>query len=138
MDMSKRYYEWSMLILRLALGIVFISHGLQKFSGMEGTIKFFASLGMPAIAAYGVATIESVGGALLIVGFLPRIAAAAICLVMLGAIFTVKMSKGLIGGYEFELALLAMAFAVMLSGSSLFALQNLFPALKSEGKKTET
>lgn len=134
--MFQRQFEWSMLVLRVVLGIIFLAHGTQKFSGIEGVIKFFASVGLPAAMAYVTATIETVGGAFLLLGFFTRIAALGICGVMLGAIFTVKIGSGLIGGYEFELSLLVMAVALVLSGSRLFALGNLFPGLKSDfGKR---
>ncbi len=134
---SKSHYEWSMLVIRLILGIIFLAHGLLKFSTMAGTVKFFISLGLPAVTAYVIATIESVGGAFLILGLQPRLAAAGISMVMLGAIFTVKIKKGLIGGYEFELSLLAMSVALILSGSSLFALQSIFPSSASNCQKSE-
>jgi uncharacterized membrane protein YphA (DoxX/SURF4 family) len=124
--MSRRYYEWSMLVLRIALGLIFLAHGLQKISGMEGIVKWFGSIGLPPLLAYVVATIETVGGACLILGLFTRIAAAGIVFVMLGAIFSVKISKGFIGGYEFDLSLLAMAIALILSGSHTYALGTLF------------
>lgn len=134
--MSKPYYEWSMIVLRLVLGVIFLAHGLQKISNIEGVIKFFASIGLPAAMAYVIATIETVGGTFLILGFFTRIAAVAISFVMLGAIFTVKMSKGFINGYEFELMLLAAAVALILSGSHTFALGSWFSSLVVSKKKT--
>jgi putative oxidoreductase len=136
--MSKRYYEWSMLVLRVALGIIFLAHGLQKISGFEGIVKWFGSIGLPAVLAYVVTTIETVGGAFLILGLFTRTAAAGIMFVMLGAIFSVKISKGFIGGYEFDVSLLAAAVALILSGSNTLALGNLFSSLKagSFAKKT--
>lgn len=126
--MSRRYYEWSMLVLRISLGLIFLAHGLQKLSGLEGIVKWFESIGLPPLLAYVVATIETVGGACLILGFFTRVAAAGISFVMLGAIFSVKISKGFIGGYEFDLSLLAIA--LILSGSHTYALENLFGSSK--------
>lgn len=128
--MSKRYYEWSMLLLRITLGIIFLAHGLQKVSGFAGIVKFFGSIGLPAILAYLVTAIETIGGAFLILGLFTRAAAAGIGMVMIGAILSVKMNKGFIGGYEFDVSLLAMAAALILSGSNTFALGNLFSSLK--------
>jgi uncharacterized membrane protein YphA (DoxX/SURF4 family) len=76
-----------MLALRVALGASFLAHGLQKISGFDGIVKWFVSIGLPAILAYVVTTIETVGGALLIVGLFTSVAAAGIMFVMLGAIF---------------------------------------------------
>lgn len=128
--MQRRYYEWSMLVLRISLGAIFLAHGLQKISGITGIIKFFGSLGLPAIVAYIVTGIETVGGVFLILGIFTRIAAAAISVVLVGAIATVKLSKGLLGGYEFELSLLAAAVALVLSGSSTLSLGNFICSMK--------
>jgi putative oxidoreductase len=128
--MSRRYYEWSMLVLRIALGAIFLAHGLQKISGMDGIVTWFASIGLPPLLAYIVATIETIGGAFLILGLFTRVAAAGIMFVMLGAIFSVKMSKGFIGGYEFDVSLLSAAVALILSGSHTYSLGNLFSSLK--------
>jgi len=130
--MSKRYYEWSMLMLRIVLGVIFLAHGLQKISGFEGTVKFFSAVGLPALLAYVVTFIETVGGAFLILGLFTRIAAAAISLLLLGTIFTLlQLGKGFIGGYEFNLSLLSASVALFLSGSNLFALGNLFNSSKA-------
>jgi putative oxidoreductase len=123
--MSKRYYEWSMLVLRVSLGAIFLAHGLQKISGMNGIVQWFASIGLPPLLAYVVAAIETIGGAFLILGLFTRLAAVGIVFVMLGAIFSVKISKGFIGGYEFDVSLLAAAVALILSGSHTFSLGNL-------------
>ena len=136
--MSKRYYEWSMLVLRVALGIIFLAHGLQKIAGFEGIVKWFGSIGLPAALAYVVTTIETVGGAFLILGLFTRAAAAGIMFVMLGAIFSVKMSKGFIGGYEFDISLLAIAVALILSGSNTYSLGNLFSSFKASSSVKKT
>ncbi|SFL56465.1 DoxX family protein [Pelosinus propionicus] len=127
--MSKRYYEWSMLVLRVSLGAIFLAHGLQKISGMDGIVQWFASIGLPPLLAYVVAAIETVGGAFLILGLFTRLAALGIVFVMLGAIFSVKISKGFIGGYEFDVSLLAAAISLILSGSHTFTLGNLLRSL---------
>ncbi|SHJ67547.1 DoxX family protein [Propionispora hippei] len=120
--MTNRQYEYSLLVLRVTLGVIFLAHGLQKISQLDGVIQFFVSLGMPPFAAYAVAATETIGGAMLLTSFFPRIAAIAISLVMLGAIFTTKLDKGLLNGYEYELMLLSAAVAVGLSGSRIFSL----------------
>jgi len=123
--MSRRYYEWSMVVLRVVLGVIFLCHGLQKISGFEGTVKFFSSVGMPVMFAYAVTFIEVMGGVCLILGLFTRVAAAAISLLMLGSIPTVmQMGKGFIGGYEFNISLLAIAVALVLSGSNTLSLGN--------------
>ncbi len=127
--MSKRYYEWSMVVLRIVVGVIFLAHGVQKFQGIEGMIQFFGSVGLPSIMVYVIATIEAVGGALLILGLFTRMSALGTSLVMLGAIFKVKLGMGFFNGYEFDLLLLASSISLILSGSHSFALGNLFKSV---------
>jgi len=119
--------DWAPLALRIAAGIIFTAHGAQKLFGafggygLEGTGQFMASIGLTpgylmALLAGGA---EFFGGLALIVGFLVRPAAAALAFAMLVAIFGVHIDKGLFiaqNGYEFALALLAMAVALVTSG----------------------
>lgn len=116
--MTNRYAHIAPLLLRLALGAVFIVHGVQKFMGLAGMAQFFGSVGIPAPTAMVliIATIETVGGALVLLGLATRIAAAALALVMLGAMITVKFSMGFVNGWEFDLVLLAGALSLVLSG----------------------
>ncbi|WP_378956523.1 DoxX family protein [Pelosinus sp. sgz500959] len=136
--MSKRYYEWSMLVLRVSLGVIFLAHGLQKISGFEGIVAFFASIGLPAILAYVVTAIETIGGACLILGLFTRAAAVGIIMIMLGAIFTVKLSKGFLNGYEFDVSLLAIAMALVLSGSNTLSLGKFLSSAFGNSAKNKT
>lgn len=135
--MSRRYYEWSMLLLRVSLGAIFLAHGLQKISAFDGITKFFISLGLPVLLVYVVTVIETVGGAFLILGLFTRIAAGGIMMVMLGAIFSVKLSKGFIGGYELDVSLLAIAGALVLSGSHILSLGNFIGSLLGASSKNK-
>lgn len=135
--------EIGAVILRITLGIIFFVHGLGKFQGgLENTAGWFSSIGLPGFLAYVVAVIELVGGIALIIGFATRIVSILLGLIMVGAIFTVKLSVGFTGngemaGYEFDLALLAMTLYLAVSGSKLFALdQVLFNKEKRELKES--
>ncbi|NEU32217.1 DoxX family protein [bacterium LRH843] len=123
-------YEWSSLILRVVLGITFLIHGIAKFQmGLGNVAGWFDSIGILGFLGYIVSFIELLGGIGLILGFGTRIISALIALVMVGAIFTSKLPAGFMGngemaGYELDLALLAMAIALLISGSRLFALDS--------------
>ncbi|PIC62648.1 oxidoreductase [Sporosarcina sp. P13] len=118
------------VVLRVILGLTFFIHGLSKFQGGIGnTVVFFESLGILGFLAYIVATIELLGGIMLILGLGTRIVSVLFSVIMLGAIFTVKLSAGFLGdgqmaGYELELALLAMAIFLAIANSSSFSLGN--------------
>ncbi|MBT2688783.1 DoxX family protein [Bacillus sp. ISL-47] len=124
-------YEVGTLILRVVLGLTFFVHGLVKFQGgIENTAGWFSSIGLPGFLATVVAGIELVGGIALVLGLFSRVVSALFVLLMAGAIIKVKLAGGFLGngqgaGYELDLALLAMAGAIAITGSKLFALDQL-------------
>ncbi|WCN37465.1 DoxX family protein [Aneurinibacillus uraniidurans] len=120
--------EKALFLVQLILGFIFFMHGLGKFQGGISNIAgWFASIGLPAGLAYVVATIELVGGLLMIAGLGTRVVAALFAAVMVGAIATVKGAAGLMGdgthpGYEFELVLLVLSVFFVLAGPSAISL----------------
>lgn len=106
-----------LVLIRIALGSVFIVHGIAKVMDLQGTLGFFGSLGIPAILTYLVVVIEIFGGVMVLLGIYARIAAILIAFVMIGAIVTVKWSQGFSGGWEFDFVLLLNALALALIGS---------------------
>ena len=80
-------YDAGLLVLRLVLGAVFIVHGLDKFfpghvpggpsKGLPAFAEYLKSLQvpLPVFAAWIVAGWELGGGAALVLGLFPRIAA---------------------------------------------------------------
>jgi putative oxidoreductase len=122
--------EVGALILRVVLGITFFIHGFIKFQGgIENQVAWFSSIGLPGFSAYAVALIELVGGFALVVGFLTKIISVLLAILMIGATIKVKLALGFLGngqmaGYELDLALLAMAIFLAISGSKLLSLSH--------------
>jgi putative oxidoreductase len=123
----------ALLLARVALGIIFIANGWEKFamSGIGATTKFFESVGvpLPAISAVAVATLELAGGVALVLGLLLPVVGTLLTLDMLGAIVFVHGSKGLFvskGGFEFVLALAAASLAIAFSGGGALAADTLW------------
>lgn len=106
------------LPLRLALGAVFMTHGLPKLLQTPTYAEIFAQIGLPAptFMALLIGAIEVAGGLLLLVGCSVRLAAGLLALVMLGAIVLVKFAKGFVNGWEFDMVLMAAALSLVLSG----------------------
>ncbi|WP_099363224.1 DoxX family protein [Fredinandcohnia onubensis] len=133
-------FELGQLIIRVVLGITFFIHGLDKFQGgVENTAGWFESIGIPGVAAYGVAVIELVGGIMLVLGLFSRVVSILFAVVMVGAIVKVKLAIGFLGngqmaGYELDLAFLAMAVMLAITGSKAFALDQLI----GKGKENKT
>jgi putative oxidoreductase len=61
---------WAALILRVALGILFLAHGLLKLLVFKpaGAYGYFKSLGLPGALAYVTIAAELTGGSALILG----------------------------------------------------------------------
>jgi putative oxidoreductase len=116
------YSKFSPLALRLVFGFLFLIHGISKFQQMTGTEQFFTKLGLPHIVVPLIALVEIIGGISLVVGIGSRIFAAILALDMIVAIFMVKLGMGFVGGYEFELTLVAGLVSLIVSGPGAFAL----------------
>lgn len=119
-------HDLGLFLLRLAVGIIFVVHGWEKFSDMTGTIGFFDQLGFPAALAYLVAAIELLGGIALIIGFWTDLAALLLAIIMVVALLYVKISTFKVGflgpmGYELDLALLAANLAILFAGPGKFS-----------------
>ena len=110
--------EFAPLILRLVLGAIFIAHGYEKyFKKFDETVDYPARFIVIAVSWLSLAS-----GALLIVGFLTQLAAIMTAVMSLGLLWKVGFKKGLIGGWEFDLALLAMSLALIVLGPGFFSI----------------
>jgi putative oxidoreductase len=135
------YASWSHLVVRVALGVVFFAHGAQKTfgwfggHGLSATIGGFRQMNVPPAATALAAFIECFGGLALIIGFLARPAALGLIPVMLVAIAKVHgkhgfflnfaMTPGKGHGYEFNLALIAMALSILIGGAGALSIDRL-------------
>lgn len=116
------------LALRIAIGGFLIPHGLQKGlgmfggSGFGGTAGWLASMGMtPGWLWAAVAVFVEVGcGALILIGFLTRPAAALAFVFLMVAVISVHLQNGFFmsgGGYEYSLLWAMGAFFFMIRGA---------------------
>ena len=136
------YPSWSLLVIRLGLGIIFFAHGAQKVlgwfggHGLKGTIGYFQqALKIPPALTVLDALTEFLGGIALIVGFLGRPTAVGLIIVMLVAIAKVHGANGFFinwamqpgkgHGFEMNFALIAMALAVLIGGAGIFSIDRM-------------
>ncbi len=117
------------LVLRLALGVMFLAHALLKVFvfTMPGTAAFFAAQGFPAWTAYPVVAGELLAGIALIAGFQVRAVALATLPILVGA-FAVHLPNGWVfsapnGGWEYPAFLIVAAIVQALIGGGAFALR---------------
>jgi putative oxidoreductase len=86
-------YDNKAIIVRLAVGLIFLSEGMQKymFPELVGTGRFekigFAD---PAFWAYFTGTFEIICGALVLLGLFTRVAAIPLMIIMMTAFVTTK------------------------------------------------
>jgi putative oxidoreductase len=116
------------LVLRLALGIMFIAHGYLKVAvfTVAGTVGFFESVGFPGWLAYVTIFAEIGGGLLLVSGLYARWVALATIPLLLGAAH-VHWANGWVfsargGGWEYPVFLAAAALVLGLIGNGAWAL----------------
>jgi putative oxidoreductase len=139
--LSTDQQSWSLLLVRLALGVAILPHGMQKALGLfggygfAGTVGFFESMGMPFILATLVILAEFVGSLGLIAGIGTRFMAFALFVEMTGAMILgghihngffmnwMGTQKG--EGIEYFIMVLGIALAVLIGGSGKFSFDNL-------------
>ena len=127
---DQRTTPYAALIMRLALGILFLAHfGLKFFVFTPaGTAKFFASLGLPGGLAYLTMAVELVGAIALILGVYTRVVAIVLIPVLLGAIATVHGPAGFFftnpnGGWEFPAFWIVGLIVLALTGDGKYSLK---------------
>ena len=117
------------LILRLALGVLVLMHGIAKVTGGVGSIVgMVEKAGLPGAFGYLVYVGEVVAPILLILGLWTRLAALVIAGNMVVAVALVHMSDLFVinkqGGWELELQgmFLFTALALALLGAGRFSI----------------
>lgn len=121
---------YAALVLRLALGAVFLAHALAKplLYTMPGTVAFFESHGFPGWTAWPVFLAELIGGILLIAGIRTRAVSIALLPVLAGALL-VHLPNGWSftaqgGGWEYVAFLLLALVIQALLGDGAMAVGN--------------
>ncbi len=130
------------LLARLTLGLVMFPHGAQKALGWfggygyTGTMGFFTgTLHIPAVFAFLAIAAEFAGSLGLIFGFLSRVAAFGIAVVMAVAVLTIHSANGFFmnwagnqkgEGFEYHLLVLGLAVIVLVYGAGKASLDGVF------------
>jgi putative oxidoreductase len=92
----------SVILIRLVVGGVFLSEGIQKFLfPVENGIGRFVKIGIPAAETMAplVGVVEIICGALILLGLLTRLATIPLIIVMLVAILSTKLPIFLGSGF---------------------------------------
>lgn len=117
-------------VLRLALGAMWLSHGLVlklMTFGIAGLAGWLASVGLPGALAWPLTLAEIAGGVLILLGWHGRWVSLALLPILLGAT-AIHAPNGWVftsanGGWEYPLFLVAASIAHALLGDGAFALR---------------
>jgi putative oxidoreductase len=140
--MSEIAVDLATLILRLALGVIMISHGIPKIKKREVLGKKWSEhYGVPKATVWLTGILQIVGGLTLLVGLFTSLTALILTLDMLAALFICIFnshhrepfnSVSPVKGWDVNLLLVASLVAVLVLGGgkwSLDALLSLSPWL---------
>jgi putative oxidoreductase len=126
MRIFEKLQPLSLLVLRLALGVIFFYHGYEKLTrSSKDALTAFTGLGLPSYVFYIVGTLELFGAILLVLGLLTRFTALLLALEMAMILVRLDVPRGgiyAVHNYELPLALCAGAFALATTGAGLLSL----------------
>jgi putative oxidoreductase len=124
---SQAGFNWAMLVLRITFGMLMIvNHGLSKlmkFSGMKGT--FYSFWGLSSSTSLGLAVFAEVFcSALIVLGFLTRVAILPLIVTMLVAYFGVH-AAGDFSKAEGSLTYLAVYIVILFCGAGKISIDGM-------------
>src|SRR5713101_1178216 len=126
MQSLERLKPLALLLLRLALGIIFIFHGYPKlFTHTRETMQMFEHMGFPGYFVYIAGAVEFFGGIVMILGLFTRVTGLLLAGEMTIAIWRVHLPQGpitMVKNYEFPLVLAMAAFTLAAVGAGLISL----------------
>lgn len=126
METLEKLKPLALLLLRCALGAIFLYHGYPKlFTEAQRYAGAFPHMGFPSYFAYVAGVLEFFGGILLIAGLFTRVTAALLTVEMAIAVWRVHMPQGgwiAVANYELPLILAVSAFALVACGAGIVSL----------------
>lgn len=116
---------WALMVLRVVLGVIFLSDGLPKIKNLKGEQGSFGLLGFNPGKIIGIAIIllESIGGAFLVLGIFVQLAALLLAIQMIiAALWKIRLGGEVGKDFWFQLILAAATLALATSGAGSFSL----------------
>ena len=125
-----RFAPYGALVLRVALGVMFIAHAYLKFGvfTVPGFAGFLGQVGLPGFLAWPIILAEVLGGLAILTGFYSRYVSLLLLPILLGAL-SIHAPNGWVfnapnGGWEYPAFLALTAFAHALIGDGALALKS--------------
>jgi len=125
-DSARGRAAYTLTLLRVCTGAIFLVHGWQKLGDLPGTLATFGRLGfpLPEWSMYLTIFSELVGGFGLLVGMRTPLAALGPLLTTALAMFFIQGGHGLPaerGGWEFSLVLCALCLHFAVRGAGIYS-----------------
>lgn len=129
---NEKHTDLGITILRVSLGIMWISHALLKWNvfTIAGFATWLDGQGLPAIMAWPIFLLELVGGIAILTGFYGRYFSTILLPVIIVATWThlpngwLHTSTG--GGWEYPLFLVVVSVAHILLGEGKYGVHQNF------------
>ena len=109
--MRKR--EISLLALRLIIAAIFLWHGVPKVIDVGAAMDKFVGFGLPGWLGPVTGWIEVIASGMLVLGFKHRWAVLALLVIIVGAMVTVQLPRGMSSGLERDALILAGLFVLL-------------------------
>jgi putative oxidoreductase len=128
-----------LLIARVVLGGILVAHGWDRWQvrGIDSQVDYLNQFGVPypLYATWGAIALELVGGLFLVVGLLTPLVAAAVAAQQVLIVVWTNWYRGpyllsiegrYVGGFEYNLALTALALLLLVFGGGGASVDRLF------------
>jgi len=140
--MKKLLYTTNLptLLCRLAVGLIFLSEGIQKYILLDATARF-TKIGFsnPAFWVHFTGAFEVVCGILILLGLLTRLAAIPLLIIMIVAFITTKVPILIDKGfwsfaheYRTDFAMTLLLIYLLVYGGGRHSIDKKLPSLKGE------
>ena len=123
---------------RWSAGIIFLIFGVGKFANHAAEVASFRHYPLPAPGAfvYLVGVVEVVGGLLLVLGLLTRVAAIALAADMVGAITVSGLGRGEVISLTLAPLLLVAMISLIHLGAGAWSVDQMMAANLSTGRSS--
>jgi putative oxidoreductase len=120
---SRFFYTpaFGLLLIRIAAGLVFLTHGWMKVANMPGAVTMLANFGIAPTLVYFIAWLEVIGGLALILGIATRFFGFLFGIEMLVATILIGVGRG----FGLDFVLMLVSFGIALTGSGKFSIYSM-------------
>lgn len=117
---SRFFYSpaFGLLLMRIAAGVIFLTHGWMKVQNMDQAVMFLGQMGIIPMLVVFIAWLEVIGGLALILGVATRFFGFVFGVEMLIATLLVGFSRGV----SIDFVLCLISFGIALTGSGKYSI----------------